>query len=158
MTRCPNLAVSLAKENIENAQGNMKKRYDKSTQVENTFKHGIETNTEDYDDRLYCLEQYTQGEPKEIESSCIHMEPKAGYERARKLLDDEYGNPYLMATSYTKQAEDWSEVKAEDKAALKEFALFLNKCENAMKGELHLRELDHHKNLQMLVYKLSDEK
>ncbi|XP_070549367.1 uncharacterized protein [Ptychodera flava] len=118
------------------------------------FRHGIEVNTEAPDDRLYYLEQFTEGRPKEIVSSCIHMNPKEGYEHARKLLEDEYGNPYVMAKAYTKQAEAWPEVKSEDKSALKEYALFLTKCDNAMKGEPHLRELDHNRNLQMLVYKL----
>ncbi|XP_070535086.1 uncharacterized protein [Ptychodera flava] len=82
------------------------------------------------------------------------MEANEGYDRARKLLETEFGNPYVMARAYTKQAEDWPELKSEDKTALKDFALFLTKCENAMKGESHLRELNHYKNLQMLVYKL----
>lgn len=30
-------------------------------------------------DRLYYLDQHLEGEPKELISSCLHIEPKEGY-------------------------------------------------------------------------------
>ncbi|XP_077865686.1 uncharacterized protein LOC144352623 [Saccoglossus kowalevskii] len=81
-----------------------------------------------------------------------------GYQRASKLLDEEYGNPYIIAQAYAKEAERWPEIKTEDKAALKNFAIFLMKCDNAIAGQAHLEELNHHTNLKMLVSKHKESK
>ena len=118
------------------------------------FKHGIAAKTQDSEDRLYYLEQYTADDPGELVASCIHMDPEDGYTRARELLEKKYGNAYVIAQAYTTQAENWPDIKAEDKSAMKNFSVFLTKCENAMKGEPYLKEMDHHKNLQMLIDKL----
>ena len=118
------------------------------------FKHGIEAKTHDSEDRLYYLEQSTADDPGELVASCIHMDPEGGYTRARELLEKKYGNAYVIAQAYTTQAENWPDIKAEDKSAMNNFSVFLTKCENAMKGEPYLKEMDNHKNLQMLIDKL----
>ncbi|XP_077978766.1 uncharacterized protein LOC144434185 [Glandiceps talaboti] len=118
------------------------------------FKSRIEAKTSSDEDRLYYLQQYTADEPGELVASCIHMDPNKGYKRARDLLEKRYGNSYVIGMAYTKEAEQWPDIKAEDKTAMCKFAVFLAKCENMMNGEVHLKELDYHKNLQMLVDKL----
>lgn len=40
------------------------------------FENGVERNTESYSDRLYFLEQYTRGHPKELVRSCQHFNPE----------------------------------------------------------------------------------
>ena len=54
-------------------------------------------------DRLYCLDQHLVGEPKELISGCLHIEPDEGYKEARRLLQKEYGDPYKVSTAYMKR-------------------------------------------------------
>lgn len=39
-----------------------------------SFEHSIECKNENYKDCLYYLEQYTNGQPREIVRSCLHMD------------------------------------------------------------------------------------
>lgn len=39
------------------------------------FEHGVEGKTESSKDRLYFMEQYTSGQPRELIRSCLHMDP-----------------------------------------------------------------------------------
>lgn len=40
------------------------------------FKHRFEDKTDNAKDKLYFLEQYTSGRPKELIQSCLYMDPK----------------------------------------------------------------------------------
>lgn len=37
------------------------------------FEHRVEDKTESSKDRLYFMEQYTSGQPRELIRSCLHM-------------------------------------------------------------------------------------
>ncbi|KAK0144588.1 hypothetical protein N1851_017041 [Merluccius polli] len=56
------------------------------------FEHGVESRTESSKDRLYFLEQFTTGQPKELIKICLHMKPDAGYHKAKQLLKEHFGN------------------------------------------------------------------
>ena len=46
--------------------------------------------------RLYYLVQYTSGEVRELMRSCLAMKPEDGYQEARTLLKDRYGQSYRI--------------------------------------------------------------
>lgn len=50
------------------------------------FNYNIHAKTDNDNDRLYYLEQFTRGEPRDLLRSCQHMSPHQGYSEARKLL------------------------------------------------------------------------
>lgn len=56
------------------------------------FEQGIERKTNINQDRLYYLEQYTRGEPRELVRSCFHMPENSGFVRAKHLLKEHFGN------------------------------------------------------------------
>ena len=94
-------------------------------------------------DRLYYLDQHLVGEPKELISGCLHIEPDEGYQEARRLLQKEYGDPYKVSTAYMKRLTEWPILKYDDGPALKSFYIFLSKCNCAMKTISHLAILNH---------------
>ena len=47
-------------------------------------------------DQLYYLNQHLSGEPKDMVEGCLHMDPDKGYSEARRLLKQEYGDPYKI--------------------------------------------------------------
>ena len=50
--------------------------------------------------RLYYLVQYTAGQVKELMRSCLSMQDAQGYNKARKLLLERYGQPYKIAAAF----------------------------------------------------------
>ena len=124
----------------------------------NTFirsiEHGIESRTDDNRDRLQFLLQYTSGPPHELVKSCIHMEPSAGYDRAKKMLKEFFGDDYKIAEAYINQALDWQTIKPEDGNALQSFALFLTGCSNTMADISYMEDLDNTANIKALANKL----
>ena len=105
-------------------------------------------------DRLYYLDQHLKGEPKELISGCLHIEPDEGYKEARRLLQREYGDPYKVSTAYMKRLTEWPPLKYDDEPALKSLYIFLSKCNCAMKTISHLAVLNHPPNMQAVVQKL----
>lgn len=118
------------------------------------FEHTISDKTDNDSDRIYYLEQFTRGEPRDLVRSCQHMSPQQGYTEAMKLLQYHYGNEIKIATAYLNRAVNWPQVKADDAKALHSYSLFLTGCNNAMKDINHLEELDNPTNLRLIVSKL----
>ncbi|XP_068235553.1 uncharacterized protein [Palaemon carinicauda] len=114
----------------------------------------ISSRTASSSDRLYYLLQHTDGEPKDLISSCIYMQADEGYSRARQLLQQEYGDPYKVSLAYLKQLNEWKPIKPDEGKCLKRYSHYLLKCFSAMQTLTHLAVLDHAPNLQVVVQKL----
>lgn len=118
------------------------------------FENGVERNTENYSDRLYFLEQYTRGHPKELVRSCQHFDSERGYVKAKALLREHFGNAQKVASAYMERALSWPPIKTEDVKALQDYSLFLRSCSNAMEGVEYLHELDMPANMLTIIRKL----
>lgn len=119
-----------------------------------SIEHNIEGRTSDACDRLQFLLQYTSDQPHELVKSCIHMDPTAGYNKAKTLLKEFFGDDFKIADAYMKEIMDWPTIKPEDGTALHSFALFLTGCSNAMSDISYLEDLDNTTNIKLLVSKL----
>lgn len=118
------------------------------------FEHIIHSRTDNDEDRLYYLEQFTNGEPRELVRSCQHMSSQQGYSEARRLLTYHYGNEQKIAAAYVDKAVKWPPIKAEDAKSLHSFSIFLTGCNNVMKDMDYLEEMNSPSNLRIVVYKL----
>ena len=119
-----------------------------------TFESQIESKLKSNDVRLHYLEQYVDGEPRELIKGCLHLDGQSGYTEAMKLLVEKYGDPYKILNNYIKKIEDWPYVKQGDDQALDCFATFLTQCRSAMSELRFLSTLDHPHNIQTMVKKL----
>lgn len=118
------------------------------------FEYGIEDKTSCAKDRLYYLEQYTNGEANSLVRSCTHMSPEDGFKEAKRLLRKRYGNKFKIAESFLQKARGWQEIKSEDEKTLSSFAVFLRECYNTMQDLEYMQEIDHASHIQVLVSKL----
>ena len=118
------------------------------------FEHGVQEKTDSDKDRLYFLEQYTTGQPRELIRSCLHMEPERGYHEAKKLLKEHFGNGFKISMAYIDKALNWPTIKSEDGEALHNFGLYLTGCLNAMSGGEYMEELDNATNMHAIASKL----
>lgn len=118
------------------------------------FEQTVERKTASQQDRLLYLQQYTSGEPRDLVLSCEHMKPDEGYEEARRLLQQHYGDELRIATAYMKKALQWPQIKTEDRKALHSYALFLTGCRNTMSNVEYMAEMDNPSNMKTVISKL----
>ncbi|XP_054869314.1 uncharacterized protein LOC129349591 [Amphiprion ocellaris] len=118
------------------------------------FEHGVESKTEDCKDRLYYLEQHTNGQPNNIVRSCFHMDPEQGYWEAKRLLRERFGDKYKISMAYLDKALNWPVIKTDDAKALDSYALFLTSCCNVMSELEYLEEMENAANMRAIVAKL----
>ena len=118
------------------------------------FENRIEQMTASHQERLFYLEQYTTGQPKELVQSCLHMNAQLGYAEARRLLDEHFGDPYRLSTAYIQKALNWNAIKPEDGKELFSYALYLRSCCNIISSLPDMSELDTPSNLQLILSKL----
>ena len=98
------------------------------------FETVIETREPDYAGRLYYLEQHTAGRPQELIRSCLYMNAEAGYLKARKLLESNFGQKHKIAMAYVDKVTNGPVIRAEDAEALESFATLLASCTNTLKA------------------------
>lgn len=120
----------------------------------NAFDHLIAEKTDSDRDRLYYLDQYTTGRPQELVRSCLHMEPKKGYQRAREMLEEKFGDKYKITESYISKLMDWPVIKSEQSEELESLSIYMISCANMMEDVSQMSSLDHVDNLQKIVAKL----
>ena len=119
-----------------------------------SFEHNIEQKTFSARDRLYFLEQYTRGQPRELVRGCEHMPEVEGYIKAKSLLQEQFGNPMKIASAYMGKIIAWPVIKSEDLKSLQAYSIFLRQCNNAMRGIHFSLELDAPSNMQTVIKKL----
>ena len=95
------------------------------------FDAKIAGRVEDDEEKLYYLDQYTVGKPKDIVSSCLYMAHGTGYREARRLLQERYGNPVQTVTHMIEKIKSWPFIGSEPDA-LDKFAIFLRGILNAL--------------------------
>lgn len=119
-----------------------------------SFEQTIETKTENMQQRLYYLEQYTSGEPRNLVRSCFHLQPEEGYKKAKSQLEWHFGNELKITSAFLDKALKWPAIKAEDATGLRSYAIFLKTCHNTMQELDYISDLETPTNLKVLVSKL----
>ncbi|XP_077998381.1 uncharacterized protein LOC144451421 [Glandiceps talaboti] len=118
------------------------------------FKTRVEDNTQDDDERILLLEQYTIGEAKMVVEIYTHVDAKYGYPAAMKDLEERYGSRDVIAHAWIKKALDWETVQRDNAKALREFSVFLGECENELKSIDALELMGYLEYMRRLIAKL----
>lgn len=82
------------------------------------------------------------------------MDPQRGYNKAKQLLKERFGNEHKLAVTYMDKALNWAPIKPEDGEALNSYSLFLTGCCNAMTDLSYLEEMNSATNMRAIVTKL----
>ncbi|CAC5418241.1 unnamed protein product [Mytilus coruscus] len=90
----------------------------------------IVQNSDNEDEKMNYLEQYTFGEAHKVVSGFSHLSGEYAYQAAMEQLEERYGNCEVIANAFIKKALDWPILKAGDSKGLDEFSLFLIECKN----------------------------
>ena len=105
-------------------------------------------------DRLYFLDKYTKGKANNVVKGFLAMSSDSAYEKARKMLDQRFGNPVHVAEAYKSNLRSWSKINDGDSSGLQDFSDFLVRCEEAMKTMQSMGDLDSTETLHLVSSKL----
>ena len=97
-----------------------------------TFAEVVESKITNPRGRLVRLIQYLRGEAKELAESCSHLPSDEGYERAKLLLDKQYGDKYRILSQYRNELKYWPKLKSYDAKGFRRFYSFLLKYKATM--------------------------
>ena len=119
-----------------------------------SFESQVEARVSKNDVHLQYLEQYLQGELKELIKGCLHLDRNSGYFEAKKLLKEKYGDPYKTSNAYIKKINKWLHIRSGDELELDRLSIFLGQCRSVMSTLTFLSIPNHPHNLQSMVSKL----
>lgn len=105
-------------------------------------------------DRLFFLEKFTSGKANDSVKGFLAAGSETAYKEARKLLDQRYGNPVIIAESFKSSLRNWRQISDGDSKELQDFSDFLIRCQEAMKTMKSTTELDSSQVLLSLSAKL----
>lgn len=79
-------------------------------------------------EKIHYLRKYLCKEAKDSIEGLFYIDSDDAYTSAIKMLDERYGNPFLVAEGYRDKIENWPRIQANDGKALRRFTDFLKQC------------------------------
>ena len=102
--------------------------------------------------KLYYLGEYTSGSAQKMINGLLGLQTEDAYMRARKILQDRFGDPYKIYEAYHERLKSWP--ICSEGAELQELSDFLVSTQETMKTVKYLREFDTFSAIQELVARL----
>lgn len=106
--------------------------------------------------KFYYLKQYLSGKALNAVSSFFLSNTERAYIRARKLLDERFGDPYLLCREIQGKLKAWPRISNRDHEGLRDFSDFLAKCSTLKEEVQSLNYLDNLSEILELTQKLPD--
>ncbi|KAL9976864.1 hypothetical protein ACROYT_G014202 [Oculina patagonica] len=100
------------------------------------------------------LTQRQDREAKEAISGLLAFEDTKAFTKAKKILKDRFGNPFIVADAYRKRINNWPKIPPNDGQALRKFADSLQHCNTAMNTIQYLNVLNDPDENQKMIRKL----
>ena len=82
------------------------------------------------------------------------MDPEEGYQTARALFKDRYGQSYKIATALNDQVTKFPQIKADDGSALQRYSVLLSSCKNSLNEIGYLSKIENPDILQRIIGRL----
>lgn len=105
-------------------------------------------------EKMFYLKNYLAGEARKAVEGFFYRDSESAYNGAWKVLQDRYGNPFIIQKAFRDKLMRWPKINTNDPLALQEFADFLQGCTEAMphvKGLAILNDCEeNHKLLKKL--------
>ena len=104
--------------------------------------------------KLTRLLHYCRGKALTVIQCCASMEPKVGYAKARKLLEERFGNRYLVAEAWIAKITEGPQISGHDSEGLQEFADSLRCCMDTLEAMNSTQEVNVQRVLLKIVERL----
>ena len=106
------------------------------------------------DTKLHLLQRYLSGKALACVRGLFLLDPSIAYEKAKKILDDRYGNPTMLANSFRQSLDEWPKMEGNNSEKLREFSDLLVQCSIAMIVVPGMEILNDKYEIRKLVAKL----
>ena len=107
-------------------------------------------------ERIHYLKKYLGGTAKEAVENFFLISSDNAYDEAKKLLDERFGDPYIVGSAFRDKLEKWPKIAPRDSKALQKFADFAKQCQTAMHSIGTLKCLDDDRENRKFLSKLPD--
>ena len=119
------------------------------------FITAFESRVKDPQQRLYYLNQFTNGEAREVIKGLVTLNSPEAYVKARSLLKERFGPTYRVAHAYKEKLMNWTAIKdAGEGTLLLKFSDFLVQAEEAMKTLQYMDILNNEDTIKKICSKL----
>ena len=105
-------------------------------------------------ERIHYLKKYLGGQVKDVVEGYFLLPPEDAFDKAKKLLEECYGNPCVVANAFRDKLEKWQRINSRDGAALQRYADFLRQCHTAMQSIENLGVLNDERENRKILGKL----
>ena len=120
-----------------------------------SFDNAVASKIHDYGTKLNTLIQSCTGEVNSLLQCCLVKNPDEGYELARKLLKERYGDNEIISQAWMSRILDRTRVK--DLKDLRKFADDLRTCRETLITMGYLQEMETRSSLKSIASKLSNQ-
>ncbi len=107
-------------------------------------------------EKLFFLRKYVGGSAKRAIEGHFLVGTETAYRVAWDILEDRFGNPFIVAKSYRDKIHAWHKISPKDSENLREFVDFLSSVESAMPYVQGLQTLNDCVENQRIALKLPD--
>ena len=102
----------------------------------------IEKKVDSEKDKLYFSSKYTSGKAHEVVKGFLTWDSDKGYEEARKLLAQHFGNPFWVSEAYKAKLQNWPQIVDGDSFGLQDLSDFRVRSERAMQSMKYMADLN----------------
>ncbi|XP_057694568.1 uncharacterized protein LOC130917316 isoform X2 [Corythoichthys intestinalis] len=107
-------------------------------------------------EKLFFLRKYVGGSAKMAIEGHFLVGTDAAYSAAWEILNDRFGDPFVIGKSYRDKIQSWHKIGTKDSKDLRQFADFLTSVESAMLCIKNLQVLNDCVENQRIAAKLPD--
>ena len=107
-------------------------------------------------EQIHYLKKYLSGPAREAIEGYFLLATEDAYEDAKRLLDQRYGDPFVVANAFRDRLDSWPKIPSRDGEALRKFSDFLRQCETAMQITGSLSILNDSRENRKILAKLPD--
>jgi len=118
------------------------------------FENNVGCLSVDDSKKLTRLLYYCRGKALRVIQCCASMEPRIGYAKARKLLEERFGNRYIVTEAWLAKVTEGPILGNWDSDGLQEFADNLRCCKETLEAMGNSHEIDGQRVLVKVVERL----
>ncbi|XP_020556659.2 uncharacterized protein LOC110014220 [Oryzias latipes] len=107
-------------------------------------------------EKMFFLQKYVGGAARESLEGFFLTGSEASYEKAWNLLNERYGEPFVIAKAFRDKLHAWPKIAHRESSDLRKFVDFLRSCESAMVENENLNVLNDAIENQKMAAKLPD--
>lgn len=107
-------------------------------------------------EKIFFLQKYVGGAAKDALEGYFLIDSEDSYHAAWDLLNERYGEPFVIAKSFRDKLHAWPKIASRESAELRKFVDFLHSCESAIAHNESLNVLNDGIENQRLTAKLPD--